>query len=70
VLDWQQFQEGEWSGLIVVKMVLGGTLTVLLATSVILKKKGAPTKKLLLIYLLCLACAGGLGYSGGELVYG
>ncbi len=70
ILDWQQFQEGEWSGLIVAKMVLGGTLTALLATSVILKKKGVPTKKLLLIYLLCLACAGGLGYSGGELVYG
>ena len=70
MLDWQHFQEGEWNGLIIIKMVLGVTLTVLLTTSVILKKNGAPTKKLLLIYFLCLACAGGLGYSGGELVYG
>ena len=26
--------------------------------------------KMFLIYLLCLACAGGLGYCGGALVYG
>ena len=70
ILDWQQFQQGEWNGLIVVKMVLGTVLTILLATSVLFKRKDAPPSKLLLIYLLCLACAGGLGYSGGELLYG
>jgi uncharacterized membrane protein len=70
ILDWLQFQQGEWNGYIIAKMILGGILTVLLAASVIIKQKGGSPKKMLLIYLLCLACAGGLGYSGGELVYG
>jgi len=70
ILDWLQFQEGEWNVFITVKMVLGAVLTLLLATSVILKRKGATPKKLFLFYFLCLVCAGGLGYSGGELVYG
>jgi hypothetical protein len=62
--------EGEWNVFIKIKMILGTLLTILLLLSVILKKKGTPPSKMLLIYLLCLACAGGLGYSGGELVYG
>lgn len=70
LLDWQHFQEGELNGFIVVKMVLGVVLTALLAVSVVLKRKGAPASRMLLLYLLCLACAAGLGYSGGELVYG
>ncbi len=70
VLDWLQFQEGEWNTFIMLKMVLGGLLTVLLAVAVIQKKKNATPSKMLFFYFLCLACAGGLGYSGGELVYG
>lgn len=70
VLDWLHFLEGEWSIFISVKMVLGGLLTVLLLISVILKRNGSSPAKMMLIYFLCLACAGGLGYSGGELVYG
>ena len=70
MLDWIQFQEAEWNHLIIIKMVLGGVLTVLLAVSVVMKRKNTPPSKMFLIYLLCLACAGGLGYSGGELVYG
>jgi len=70
LLDWQHFQEGELNGYIVIKMVLGVVLTALLAVSVVLKKKELPASKMFMIYLLCLACAAGLGYSGGELVYG
>ena len=70
ILDWLHFLEGEWNVYIIVKMILGGLLTILLIISFILKRNGATPGKLLLIYLLCLACAGGLGYSGGELVYG
>lgn len=70
ILDWVQFLGGEWETLIIVKMALGAVLTVLLAASVSLKRKGAGRTKMLVIYLACLACAGGLGYSGGELVYG
>lgn len=70
ILDWLHRMEGEWDPLIIIKMVLAVVLTVLLAFSVVLKKKGASPGKMFLIYMLCLACAGGLGYSGGELVYG
>lgn len=70
ILDWLQFQQGEWSPFIIAKMVLGSLLTVLLAVSIMLKRKGASPTKILIVYLLCLACASGLGYAGGELVYG
>jgi len=70
VLDWLQFQGGEWNKYIIIKMILAGVLTVLLAFSVGLKAKGMTSGKLFLLYLLCLACAGGLGFSGGQLVYG
>ena len=70
MLDWVQFQGAEWNPLIIIKMVLGGLLTILLAVSVAMKRKNTTPLKMFLIYLLCLACAGGLGYSGGELVYG
>lgn len=70
ILDWLQFQEGEWNEFIIIKMVLGLILTILLLLSVIMKRKDSSKTKMLFIYLACLACAGGLGYSGGELVYG
>jgi uncharacterized membrane protein len=70
LLDWQGKMGGEWQFLIILKMILGVALTILLAVSVVFKHKGAEPKTLLIIYLLCMACAGGLGFSGGELVYG
>lgn len=70
MLDWLQFMEGEWLTFIIIKMVLGALLTILLAVSVILKSKEGSPKLIFLFYFLCLACAGGLGYSGGSLVYG
>lgn len=70
MLDWLHLMEGEWNVFIKIKMILAVLLTILLTVAVILKRKGTAPSKMLLIYLLCLACAGGLGYSGGELVYG
>lgn len=70
ILDWLHLQQGEWNKYIIIKMILGTLLTILLAVSVVMKNKGVSPKKMLLVYFLCLACAGGLGYSGGELVYG
>lgn len=70
LLDWQHLMTGSWNIFIIVKMILATALTLLLALSVVLKHKGADAKTLAIVYLLCLACAGGLGYSGGELVYG
>jgi uncharacterized membrane protein len=70
LLDWQHLYGGKFLPLIVVKMVLAVVLTGLLIYSIQLHRRGAETKKLFLIYSLCLACAVGLGFSGGELVYG
>ena len=70
VLDWQHVFAGDWSKWIVIKMTLGVVLTVVLAFSVQQKHQGASKKKLLGIYLLGLAICGGLGYSGGELLFG
>ena len=70
ILDWLHLQQGEWNKYIIAKMILAAILTILLGVSVILKQKGASPSKMLLFYFLCLACAGGLGFSGGQLVYG
>lgn len=70
VLDWQGILGGEWEMLIIIKMILGLLLTALLVIAMIFKHNGAEPKTMLIIYLLCMACAGGLGFSGGELVYG
>ena len=70
IMDWQHRYGGEMRSLIVVKMILAGLLTVLLLCAAWFNKKGAPKKKVIFLYLLCLACAIGLGFSGGELVYG
>lgn len=70
-LDWVGYQQGSWGEpLIIIKIILGLLLTGLLAFAVISRLRGASETKMLIIYLLCMACAGGLGYSGGELVYG
>lgn len=69
-LDWQQFFGATMSGLIIAKFILATALTVLLAVSIRANLQGAGTGKLFLLYTLCLACAGGLGFSGGELIYG
>ena len=70
LLDWLHFQQGEWNPYIITKMILAPVLTILLIIAVILKHKGTLPGKMFLIYFLCLACAGGLGYCGGTLVYG
>jgi uncharacterized membrane protein len=70
ILDWLHFQQAEWNVFIIAKMILAGVLTLLLILSIVLKEKAATPGRMLLIYLLCLACAGGLGYAGGHLVYG
>lgn len=70
LLDWLHYQQGEWNPYIIIKMILAVVLTVLLIVAVVLKRKGTTPGRMFLIYLLCLGCAGGLGYCGGTLVYG
>lgn len=69
-LDWQQFFGATMSTFIIVKFILAGVLTLLLAASIRASLKGTGSGKMFLLYTLCLACAGGLGFSGGELIYG
>ena len=69
-LDWQHIYGSAVSVYIVVKIILAVVLTVLLAVSIFVNMRGGTTKQLFIIYLLCLACAGGLGFSGGEIIYG
>lgn len=70
VTDWLQFMEGQWITFIIIKMILAALLTIFLAFSIIQKRKEGKPGTIFLLYLLCLACAGGLGYSGGELIFG
>ncbi len=69
IFDWQHLYAGRYQPLIIIKMILAAVLTGLLSYSVVLNRQGTETKKLFFIYALCLACAVGLGFSGGELVY-
>ncbi|UCD33313.1 MAG: c-type cytochrome [Desulfobacterales bacterium] len=70
-LDWQHFYGGAWLFPIKMKIFLAGMLLILLSSALILGLK--PEKNansILLIYAFCLAMVLGLGYFGGELVYG
>ncbi len=70
-MDWQVLQEGKWIFLIKLKMVLASILCILL---VIIARVGIKRREneilLLILYGLCLITATGLGFSGGELLYG
>lgn len=70
IFDWQHLYAGRYLPLIVVKMVLAVVLAALLVYAVVLHRQEAGAKKIFIIYCLCLAAAVGLGFSGGELVYG
>ncbi len=70
LLDWQYVFAGDMSKWIVIKLILGIVLAVLLAYGVMQKNKGASDGKMRIIYLVCLGVCGGLGFSGGELLYG
>jgi uncharacterized membrane protein len=70
LLDWQHVFAGDWNKWIVIKMILGVVLTGVLITTVLAQRRGASQKVLFRFYLLSLAICGGLGFSGGELLYG
>jgi len=70
LLDWQHRFGGVYQPLILIKMVLAAALTGLLGYSIWLNKQKAETNRLFIVYTLCLVCAVGLGFAGGELVYG
>ncbi len=70
ILDWQHRYGGRFEPLIIVKMILAVVLTGLLAYSIRLHTQSTEAKKIFFLSALCLVCAIGLGFSGGQLVYG
>ena len=70
-MDWQHSWDGEWIFLIGLKIGLGVLLFLLFGIAWLEGRKPAPCpKRLMIYYALTLLCAIGLGFSGGELIYG
>ncbi|SCY57949.1 DUF2231 domain-containing protein [Desulfoluna spongiiphila] len=70
-MDWQYRYGGEWEFLIGLKMVLALTLMVILILIVALDDPETPRLDLRsFLYVLGIANVIGLGFSGGELIYG
>jgi len=70
-MDWQHRFGGAYLFEIKMKLVLAGILLLLLLVAVVYAAlSGTLTKTLVAIYALCLLTVIGLGYFGGELVYG
>jgi len=70
-MDWQHRFGGAYLFEIKMKLVLAGILLFLLLVAVVYAAlSGTLTKTLVAIYALCLLTVIGLGYFGGELVYG
>jgi mono/diheme cytochrome c family protein len=70
-MDWQHFYGGAWLFPLKLKLMLAGLLFVFLSVAVVLGLNPAKNAKyILMVYGGCLAAVIGLGYFGGELVYG
>jgi len=71
IMDWQHFYAGALIFPIKMKLVLAGVLLIFLILAVIFGLFGEKfTRVVMALYALCLLSAVGLGYFGGELVYG
>lgn len=70
-MDWQHSYAGQWLLLIKIKIALAVVLTFLLAACIMVgRKENSISIKRLVLYILCMATATGLGFCGGQLVYG
>ena len=70
-LDWQHRYEGEWEGLIITKMVLAGLLSiVMIAVAFMDNPDERKIDKVTGLYFVMILLAVGLGFSGGELIFG
>jgi len=70
VMDWQHFYGGAYLVSIKMKLVLAGVLIVLLCITVYWDFKVSESQRIVIAYGLCLIIVAGLGYFGGELVFG
>ncbi len=70
-MDWQHNFAAGWLTPIKIKMVLAALLFLSLCVALILARKSEPvSKKLFVSYLVCFLFAVGLGFFGGQIVYG
>lgn len=70
-LDWQHRYGGEWETLIIIKMVLAGLLGILMVAVAFMDTPEEPRlDKVTGLYFLMILLAVGLGFSGGELIFG
>jgi hypothetical protein len=70
-LDWHRYYGGAWLFPLKMKIVLAVSLILLLSFSIRFRPGfGGASKAALLVYALCLLNAAGIGYFGGELVFG
>ncbi len=70
-LDWQHFYGGAFLFPIKMKIGLAAALVIFLISVAITGKRSEDaTASRLMVHLLCLLLVAGLGYFGGELVYG
>jgi hypothetical protein len=70
-LDWMHKYHGEWEALIIVKMVLASFLFILMLFIAIKDDPENPGfNKMTGFYFLMILFAVGLGFSGGELIFG
>lgn len=70
-LDWQHRYEGQWETLIIVKMVLAAFLGILMLAIAIMDDPEDPRlDRKTGFYALMMLMAIGLGFSGGELIFG
>jgi uncharacterized membrane protein len=71
VMDWQYRFAGAWLFPIQMKLALAFLLLILLVAAVKIGRKTGPVSaKIFVLYGLCVVVVIGLGYYGGELVYG
>ncbi len=71
LMDWQHFYAGAWLHPIKIKLILAGTLGVLLTIGLVVSRTPeAEGKGHLIIYTLCFLSVVGLGWYGGNLVFG
>jgi uncharacterized membrane protein len=71
IMDWIHFYNGAWLPAIKAKIILASILLILLTAGAILGRPGkAGSPVMLVIYILSFLTAVGLGYFGGNLVFG
>ncbi len=70
-MDWQYKFDGEWSRLILTKIILAVMLTMMLVITYFYGKNvKIDIKQKLIFYIICFGIALGIGFIGGELQYG